>query len=66
MLAHAEATRNMPPRKFIGALGLLILGGNGTTRNSMSGSVGDRLAEQQLRILWDRDPATEISFRDCW
>jgi hypothetical protein len=31
MLAHAEATRNMPPRKFIGTLGLLILGGNGTT-----------------------------------
>jgi cytochrome P450 len=39
MLAHAEATRNMPPREFIGTLGLLIVGGNDTTRNSMSGGL---------------------------
>jgi hypothetical protein len=30
MLAHADATRNMPPREFIGTLGLLIVGGNDT------------------------------------
>ena len=39
MLAHAEATRNLPPREFIGTLGLLIVGGNDTTRNSMSGGL---------------------------
>jgi cytochrome P450 len=39
MLAHAEATRNMPPREFVGTLGLLIVGGNDTTRNSMSGGL---------------------------
>src|SRR5882672_501938 len=37
MLAHSDATRNMPPREFIGTLALLIVGGNDTTRNSMSG-----------------------------
>jgi cytochrome P450 len=39
MLAHSEATRNMPPLEFIGTLGLLIVGGNDTTRNSMSGGL---------------------------
>ena len=39
MLAHGEATRAMPPREFMGTLGLLIVGGNDTTRNSMSGGV---------------------------
>jgi len=39
MLAHSDATRNMPPREFIGTLGLLIVGGNDTTRNSMSGGL---------------------------
>jgi cytochrome P450 len=36
MLAHSEATRDMPPRELIGTLSLLIVGGNDTTRNSMS------------------------------
>jgi len=39
MLAHSDATRNMPPLEFIGTLGLLIVGGNDTTRNSMSGGL---------------------------
>ncbi|MEZ5654157.1 MAG: cytochrome P450 [Burkholderiaceae bacterium] len=39
MLAHAPATRNMAPAEFLGNLMLLIVGGNDTTRNSMSGSV---------------------------
>jgi len=39
MLAHGEATRNMGPLEYLGNLLLLIVGGNDTTRNSMSGSV---------------------------
>ena len=36
MMAHSEATKNMPTREFIGNFALLIVGGNDTTRNSMS------------------------------
>jgi cytochrome P450 len=39
MLAHAPATRNMGPREFLGNLILLIVGGNDTTRNSISGGL---------------------------
>ncbi len=39
MLAHGEDTRNMPPMEFLGNLILLIVGGNDTTRNSISGGV---------------------------
>ena len=39
MLAHGAATREMPLREFMGNLSLLIVGGNDTTRNSMSGGL---------------------------
>jgi len=39
MLARSEATRNMPLPEFIGNIALLIVGGNDTTRNSMTGGV---------------------------
>ena len=39
MLAHGPATRNMPPLEFLGNLVLLIVGGNDTTRNSMTGGL---------------------------
>jgi cytochrome P450 len=39
MMAHAEATQNMPLPEFIGTFGLLIVGGNDTTRNSMTGGL---------------------------
>jgi len=39
MMAHSEATRDMDPRNFLGNLILLIVGGNDTTRNTLSGSI---------------------------
>jgi cytochrome P450 len=39
MLAHGPSTRNMGPIEFMGNLVLLIVGGNDTTRNSMTGSM---------------------------
>ncbi len=39
MLAHGTSTRNMPPMEYLGNLILLIVGGNDTTRNSISGGV---------------------------
>jgi cytochrome P450 len=39
MLVHGESTKNMPPNEYLGNILLLIVGGNDTTRNSISGGV---------------------------
>jgi cytochrome P450 len=39
MLAHGESTRNMDRMEYLGNLILLIVGGNDTTRNSISGGL---------------------------
>jgi cytochrome P450 len=39
MLAHGEATRNMNQFEYLGNVILLTIGGNDTTRNTISGSI---------------------------
>lgn len=51
MLAHSPATRNMTPEEFLGNLLLLIVGGNDTTRNSISGGL---LALHQHPAQYDK------------
>ena len=38
-LANAEATQGFNPLQYLGTIGLLIVGGNDTTRNSISGGI---------------------------
>ena len=39
MMAHGEHTRNMTPQEYLGNIILLIVGGNDTTRNSLTGGL---------------------------
>ena len=57
MLANSQATRDMPFLEFLGNLLLLIVGGNDTTRNSISGGVLalNRHPDQYDKLR--RDPA---------
>jgi len=57
MLAHGEATRNMEPMEYLGNLILLIVGGNDTTRNTMSGSVLAMHRNPGERAKLDANPA---------
>ena len=56
MLAHNEGTRDMSPAQFLGNLLLLIVGGNDTTRNSISGGVlaMNRFPEEFEKVKADR------------
>jgi cytochrome P450 len=62
MMAHSEATRNMDERNFLGNLFLLIIGGNDTTRNSISGAVYalNKFPDQYKRLR--ENPALIESF----
>lgn len=51
MLAQSSKTRNMPPMELLGNVMLLIVGGNDTTRNSISGGV---LALNQFPEQYDK------------
>jgi cytochrome P450 len=60
MMAHSEATRDMDPKNFLGNLILLIVGGNDTTRNSLSGSVyALNLFPDQYRKLREDHPLVQ-------
>jgi len=39
MMAHSDSTRDMTPDEYLGNIILLIVGGNDTTRNSISGGL---------------------------
>ncbi|MFN5880988.1 MAG: cytochrome P450 [Burkholderiales bacterium] len=53
MLAHGAATRSMTPLEYMGNTVLLIVGGNDTTRNSMTGGL----------LALARDPAQWAKLR---
>lgn len=57
MMVHSDAMNHMTPQEFMGNLVLLIVGGNDTTRNTMSGIVHalDRFPDQ--RAILEADPA---------
>jgi cytochrome P450 len=57
MLAHGPNTKNMSPEEFIGNVILLIVGGNDTTRNTMSGSVLAMHQNPDQRKILDADPS---------
>ena len=55
-MIHSEATRSMTPEEYLGNLILLIVGGNDTTRNSMSALpiVNRRWPEEWAKVAGDR------------
>jgi cytochrome P450 len=59
MLAHGEATQDLPSRRqeFMGNLILLIVGGNDTTRNSISGGLWflNQFAEEYAKLRANPD-----------
>ena len=53
MMIHSDATRNMTPQEYLGNLILLIVGGNDTTRNTMTGlaQVATRFPEEWAKLI---------------
>jgi len=56
MMAHSDSMRNMDPMEYLGNLILLIVGGNDTTRNSITGGVIalNQNPDQYQKIRGDR------------
>jgi cytochrome P450 len=62
-LIHSEATQGMSPQEFLGTLILLIVGGNDTTRNTMSALpiVNRRWPDQWRRIAAEPEIAANAA-----
>jgi cytochrome P450 len=62
MMAHSEATRSMTPDEYLGNIILLIVGGNDTTRNSISGGLYalNRFPEQYDKLRADPSLITSM------
>ncbi len=56
MMIHSEAMSQMRPEEFMGNLVLLIVGGNDTTRNSMSGIIYQLDKNPDQRELFEQQP----------
>lgn len=57
MMAHSDALGDMDERNFLGNITLLIVGGNDTTRNSMSGAVYFMNQAPEQRAKLEADPS---------
>ncbi|MBV1879470.1 MAG: cytochrome P450 [Pseudomonadales bacterium] len=62
MLAHGKATQNMPPLEFLGNVVLLIVGGNDTTRNSITGGLLalNQFPDQYEKLMADPSLVTNM------
>ncbi|MFN4113268.1 MAG: cytochrome P450 [Sphingomonadaceae bacterium] len=56
MMIHSPAMNQMSPREFMGNLVLLIVGGNDTTRNTMSGIIHAFDSFPDQRKLFEQNP----------
>ena len=57
MMIHSDAMNQMSPQEFMGNLILLIVGGNDTTRNTMSGIIHALDSFPDQRALFEADPS---------
>ena len=57
MMIHSDAMNHMSPQEFMGNLVLLIVGGNDTTRNTMSSIVEAFDSFPEQRTLFESDPS---------
>ncbi len=60
IMAHSDAMSDLDEQRFIGAIALLLVGGNDTTRNSMSGLVEqmNKFPDQWAKVKADLSLAT--------
>ena len=57
MMVHSDAMSHMRPQEFMGNLILLIVGGNDTTRNTMSGIIHGLHTFPEQRAIFESDPS---------
>ncbi len=62
MMAHSDVTRDMPSNEFLGNIILLIVGGNDTTRNSISAGLYalNKYPEQYEKLLENTSLVTNM------